>query len=517
MNPDLNQTDTEALLNLLLEEEGYSSSGSPSIPSVDLTTPLPLSFAQQRLWLLSQLEGSSEAGNISGAVRLSGSLNVTALEQAIIEIVQRHTILRTSFSISPGHTVQIIGDAPSSLLKILDWQDVSEAQQLTAIQQFAIEEAQYRFDLTQAPLLRATLVILSQQQYVLLVTMHHIVSDGWSIGIFVRELSALYQAFCNGRTSPLPPLPIQYADFACWEQRQYPDSEMTETAIAYWIRQLGGSFPVLKLPTDRPRLPVQNHEGMRQSLVLSQQMTTALKTLSRQEEGTLFMTMLAAFQTLLHYYTGQEQIIVGTPIVGRNRTEIEELIGCFVNTLPLYSDFSGNPCFLQLLDRVRKMTIGAYAHQDLPIEKLLQELAPQRTLNQDPLFRVWFAFQNFPMSALKLPGLTVKLLPMESTAVQFDLECFLLEGAGSLNIWLNYRRDLFESTTISRLLMLFETLLLAIIEQPETHIDTLMQNLSQAEKHHELNKVKEFEAIDLKSLQNIKRRIRVNKPYLSDG
>ena len=505
MDDPTSPADQDVLLNLLLEEEGYRLCSNSSIRPIDKTGPLPLSFAQQRLWFLSQLEGNSAIYNIPATVKLIGTLKVAALEHAIVEIIQRHAVLRTSFSMLDGQPVQVIHAlTTTNLLQVIDWSSLPALEHPAAVQRLAVEEAQHPFDLNRDPLLRVTLVILNQTEHILLLTMHHIVSDGWSIGIFVRELSELYKAFVKGEPSPLPPLPIQYADFADWQHQSLTPKKMT-SAITYWKQHLGGQFPVLQLPTDRLPPQVETHWGARQTLVLSKPITETLKQLSQQEGVTLFMTMMAAFKILLYHYSEQEKILVGTPIMGRNQTETEDLIGCFVNTLPLYTDLSGNPSFLELLDRVRQVTLAAYTHQDLPFEKLVQELLPQRNVNQDALFRVWFAFQNFPMPVLDLPGLTLTVLTLDSTGVQFDLECFVLEGTESLNVWINYNSNVFESVTIAQLLTRFERLLLAITEYPNKNLRALVEKLEEVEKQQRLLRAKELETLNIQSLKMIKR------------
>jgi non-ribosomal peptide synthetase component F len=330
-------------------------------------------------------------------------------------------------------------------------------------------------------LFRVQLLRLEEAEHMLLVTMHHIVYDGWSYDIFLRELAALYDAFSSGKPSPLPELPIQYADFAHW-QREWLQGEVLESQRDYWKQQLNGSLPILQLPTDYPRPPVQTYQGGYQSLELPKNLTQALKDLSQQERGTLFMTLLAAFQTLLYRYTGQEDIIVGTPIAGRNQVEAEGLIGFFVNTLALRTYLSGNPSFQELLGRVREVALGAYAHQDLPFEKLVEELQPERDRSRTPLFQVMFVLQNTPTSALELPGLTVNSLNIDSGTAKFDLTLFIMETAQGLRASLEYNTDLFNAATITRMLGNFQTLLEGIVANPQQRLSDLPL-LTAAEQH----------------------------------
>ena len=316
--------------------------------------------------------------------------------------------------------MQVIASTLQLDLPIVDLQHLPAAKRQTEAQRLATEESQLPFDLAQGPLLRAALLQLAEQEYILLLTMHHIISDGWSIGVLSREISSLYPALLTGKTSPLSDLTVQYPDFAIW-QRQWLQGETLETQFAYWKKQLAGAPPVLELPADRPRPAVQIYRGAKQSVFLSQTLSKAIKKLSRQEGVTLFMTLLAAFKVLLYRYTGQEDIVVGSPIANRNQTDIEDLIGFFVNTLVLRTDLSSDPTFQQLLNRVREVALDAYAHQDLPFEKLVEELQPERNLSHNPLFQVLFILQNAPMPSIELPDLTISPVKIDSKTAKFDL------------------------------------------------------------------------------------------------
>ena len=473
----------EELLALLLEEEGFSLSQTQTITPRAQTGAAPfLSFAQQRLWFLDQLEPDSPTYNFPIAVRLTGSLNITALEQSLGEIVRRHEVLRTTFDAVAGQPVQIINpwpvrDGPARwpipVVDLGQGPSVGDNQGGTiSPETVAREEAQRPFDLTQGPLLRARLLRLQATEHILLLTLHHIVFDGWSQDIFFQELGLLYEAFAAGKVSPLPELPIQYADFAQW-QRQWLQGEVLETQLAYWRKQLSGKLPILQLPTDRPRPSVQTFSGATYTLSLPKRLTEALKALSDREGVTLFMTLLATFKTLLYRYTGQADILVGMPIANRTRSEIERLIGFFVNTLVLRTDLSGNPTYRELLGRVRETALGAYAHQDLPFERLVETLQPERTLSHQPIFQVMFALHTTPGETPALPELALSPVEVESGIAQFELSLFLEENERGLRASWEYNTDLFDETTITRMMGHWQTLLSSIIANPEQRLAEL--------------------------------------------
>ncbi|MBW4500877.1 MAG: amino acid adenylation domain-containing protein [Scytonema hyalinum WJT4-NPBG1] len=457
---------------------------APTIKRVSKDGNLPLSFAQERLWFLEQLQPGSSTYNTPAAIRLVGSLNVDALEQSLSEIVRRHEALRTTFGVVDGQPFQTITPTLTVKLPIVDLRKLPEAERETEIQRLSAEEFQRSFDLAQGPLLRCTLLHIGEQEHIALFTIHHIVSDGWSMGVFVRELAALYGAFSAGKPSPLPELPIQYADFAMW-QRQWLQGEVLQAQLAYWKKQLGNSLPVLQLPTTRPRTEVKTSRGAAQSFVIPSTLSAALQTLSRQEGVTLFMTLLAGFQVLLQRYANQDDIVVGTDVANRNRAETESLIGFFVNLLVLRTDLSGNPSFQELLLRVREVTLEAYAHQDLPFEKLVEALRPERSLsNTSPLFQVLFVLQNASMPALELPGLTLSQLEVENKIARFDLALFLTETEqGIVGKW-QYNADLFDAATITRMTGHFEMLLNSIVAQPDARINTL-EMLTETERQQQ--------------------------------
>ncbi|MBW4560439.1 MAG: amino acid adenylation domain-containing protein [Mojavia pulchra JT2-VF2] len=442
------------------------------IPQLANRESAQLSFAQERLWFLEQLEPNNPTYLIPQALRLQGDLNIPVLQQSLDAIVAHHEILRTTFITSDdGNPIQVIGLPRSVELRIIDLRSHNQSDRQQHLQQILNQEAQIPFDLTSDLMLRASLLQIDQQDHILLVVIHHIASDGWSTGIFWQQLAAVYQAFLHGKSSPLPPLPIQYADFAVW-QHQSLSGKLLETELDYWKNQLAGATTVLELPTDRPRSPIQTNRGASQSLLLPQTLSTALTALSRQQGVTLFMTLLAAFGALLHRYTGQEDILIGSPIAGRNRAEIEELIGLFLNTLVLRTNFAGNPSFRLLLERVRQMALGAYAHQNLPFEKLVAEIQPERDTSRNPLFQVLFNMLNLEDKTLDLPGLDVDFISLAETAAKFDLTLYVKEQPQGIHLKLVYNRDLFDAERMKEMLHQFHHLLNQIITAPDSQISS---------------------------------------------
>jgi amino acid adenylation domain-containing protein/non-ribosomal peptide synthase protein (TIGR01720 family) len=437
-------------------------------------TPIPrdgeveLSFAQQRLWFINQLEPGNPAYNIPAAVRLSGRLNLGALEQSFGEVVRRHQVLRSRFTSTNGQPTQVIRQAEPFLAPVIEIGERSDTTHAVLI----VEEAQRPFDLTRDSLFRVRLLRLEQNEHLLLVSMHHIISDGWSMGVFVREAAALYEAFTGGRPSPFGELPIQYADYAAW-QRRWLSGEALEKELSYWKKRLAGSLQVLELPTDRPRPLVQTYRGAVHPFSLSSELSTELRAFSRQEGATMFMSLLAAFTALLHRYTAQEDIIVGSPIANRTRSETESLIGFFANILVMRTEFAGDPSFRELLGRIQEMTLGAYARQELPFEKLVKEVQPERDLSRSPLFQVVFVLQNSPQGTLKAPDLTFDLIECENGTTKFDLTLELVDDGSRLSGAFKYNTDLFAPATIARMHGHFQVLLQAAIAAPQTTISSL--------------------------------------------
>jgi amino acid adenylation domain-containing protein len=444
----------------------------PPIQPAPRDGDLPLSFAQQRLWFIDQLDPGNCVYNFPVAVRLKGSLNLAALKQSLNEIVRRHEALRTTFTTVDGQPSQVIAPRLIISLPVVNLRELAEVERENEVQRLVIEEARRSFDLAQGPLLRASILELSEDEQVGLLTMHHIVSDGWSTGILIREMAILYEAFCSGNSSPLPELPIQYADFAYW-QREWLQGTVLQTQIDYWKQRLSGSPPLLELPTDHPRPAVQTFRGGHQSLLLPKALGSALSTLSRQEGATLFMTLLAAFKVLLRCYTSQDDLVVGTPVANRNRLEIEGLIGFFVNALVLRTDLSGNPTFRELVRRVREICLGAYAHQDLPFERLVEELHLERDLSRNPLFQVMFVLQNASVQTVDLAGLTLNPVVADGGTTHFDLTLHIVDTEQGLIATGAYNTDLFDPTTMTRMLGHFQTLLEAIVKNPDHQLSEL--------------------------------------------
>lgn len=437
----------------------------------DQTYAFPTSFAQRRLWFIDQLVPGNPAYTLHCTVPLKFRLNIPQLRSALNEIVRRHDTLRTTFDVTDGEPLQIVHSEPDLPLPVTDLQEMDDSAKEAEVPRLAAEEAQRPFDLRKGPLIRTALLKLREDHYVLLLTLHHIVADGWSLGIFFNELKEIYGALIRGRPSPLPELPIQYADFAVW-QRDRLRGEVLAEQLAYWRERLANLL-VLQMPTDRRRPPVASFRGDSHIFRLPASLMAELKHLSRREGVTLFMTLLAAFKVLLCRYTGQEEIVIGSPIANRNRAEIEGLIGFFVNTLVLRTDLSGDPTFVEALARVREVTLGAYAHQDLPFEKLVEDLRPGRDLSRNPLFQVAFQIHNEPTIAVPVAGDAPVSPEVQRGTSNFDLLLDLWETPQGLMVRLNYSTDLFDAATMVRLAGHYRVLLEAIASNPQQCISEL--------------------------------------------
>jgi amino acid adenylation domain-containing protein len=458
-----------------------ASSGRVQIQPAPRDRELPLSFAQQRLWFINELEPHSSTYNISGAIRLTGQLDLVSLERTLQEIIRRHEALRTNFISHNGQPIQVIHQNSSWQMTSIDLQELPTNEREEKIQQLVTGEAEKPFALDTDSLIRATLIIATETEHILLLALHHIVFDGWSMGVLIEEIALLYQAFVQGKPSPLAELEIQYVDFAVW-QRQWLQGEILERQLNYWQQQLANPPVLLELPTDRPRPPVQTFRGAEQIFTIPADLTSALYSLSRQEGVTLFMTLLAAFDLLLARYTGQTDILIGSGIANRHHSQLEGLIGFFVNMLVFRTDLSGNPSFRELLGRVQSIVLPAYAYQDLPFEMLVDVLQPERTPSHSPLFQVAFFLQNAPASEIELTGLTLSTLTREHKTAKFDLTLSLEQINDELiGVW-EYNTDLFNGDTIARMACHFQTLLSGIVAHPEQPI-TELPLLTVTEQH----------------------------------
>ncbi|HEX7239343.1 MAG TPA: condensation domain-containing protein, partial [Longimicrobiaceae bacterium] len=438
----------------------------PIVPTPREGALLPLSFAQARLWFIDQLEPGSTTYSIPVPLRLRGALDARALAAALTELVRRHETLRTVFRASGGEPVQVVLPAAPFLLPTVDLGALPEGAREAEVRRLAAEDAARPFDLARGPLLRTALVRSGEEEHALLVNMHHIVSDGWSLEIFFRELSALYEALAQGRPAPLAELPVQYADFAVW-QRAWLSGETLEEQVGYWKERLAGAPPLLELPLDRPRPQVQGNHGASREVALPVETTRALRRVTRQESATPFMALLAAWQVLLGRYAAQEDVVVGTLIAGRTRAEVEPLIGFFANTLVLRADLSGAPGFRGLLGRVREVVLGAFAHQDLPFERLVEELAPERSLGHTPLFQALFSLQPRDDAEARLGEAAAEPLARGSGAAKFDLALYLEDAGERYAGGLVYRTELFEPATIERMVGHFVALVDAVAADPD--------------------------------------------------
>jgi amino acid adenylation domain-containing protein len=473
---------------------------------------LPLSFAQQRLWFIDQLQPGSIFYNISTAIRLEGSLHVETLEQTLTEITRRHEVLRTSFETVDGKASLTIAPLSRFTLKVVDLSGLERAAREAQLERLLNEEPRRPFELAHGPLFRATLVKLEEETHAVLFTIHHIISDGWSLQLLVREVATLYQAFSSGKPSPLPELPVQYVDFAAW-QRQVLQGETLENLLAYWSEQLARAPATLNLPLARTRPAVQGFSGAARAQSLPAALSDALKALSHEEGVTLFMTLLAGFEIFLHQQTGQEDLILGTPITNRSRVELEGLIGFFSNSLVLRADLSGDPTFRELLARVREVALAAYAHQDLPFDKLVEELRPDRNLSHNPLFQVAFTLDNPTHQSLELTGLTLTPIAAESNTVQLDLILHMVDTGKELFSSLQYSTDLFDEAMVIKMLNDFETLLQEIVLNPDLRLRELMQILRETEKLRWAARERALGEVGLQRLRTVKRKA-INPPQI---
>jgi acyl carrier protein len=477
---------------------------APPLKPVPRDRPLPLSFAQQRLWFLDQLMPASPLFNVPVAARIRGPLSVPAAKKSLREIVRRHETLRTTFA-TAGEPVQVIAPLPPTVaLPVVELGALSEATRESEATRLAREDAERPFDLSRGPLLRVHLLRLGEGDHLVSLTMHHIVSDGWSAGILLRELEALYGAFSEGRASPLPELPIQYADFAHWERR-WLSGEVVARPMNYWKKQLA-HLQALRLPADFPRPSQRSLSGATRSVRLEDRLSEELHALSGQQGITLFMLFLAAFQTLLARETGARDIAVGTDVANRTRTEVEGLIGFFTNQLVLRTDLSGNPTFEEILRRVREVTLDAYAHQELPFNLLVGELAPRRDSSPAPLFQVKIEFQHVETPDTPPKGLSFAPVGLSPGVSRDELHLSVRSVDRRLFMSLTYATDLFEASTIGRMLSHLETILETVVERPRVRLDELEAVLAGMDRKRELRHAEAFEETGLRLLRSFRHR-----------
>ena len=466
---------------------------------------LPLSYAQLGIWFLAQLSPETSSYNEPAAVLLQGKLDRALLERSLNVIVQRHDVLRFSFGLFKGQPVHSIQAEVQLAPIFIDLSDVRKDIREDEAKRRATQEIQRPFDLQSAPLLRVVVLRLDEDEHILLLITHHIISDGWSMGIFVRELAALYDAFLHETSVSLPVLPIQYSDFAIW-QRQWLQGDRLEQQLNYWKAQLHAPLPLLQLPFDHPLPATRNFHGATRFFHLSEHLCAELKAMGRREGVTLFMTLMTTFNVVLHYYSGQDDLVVGTDVANRNRAETEGLIGLFVNQLVLRTDLSGNPSFRDALQRVREVSFGAFAHQDLPFDRLVEALNPQRDLSRTPLFQVKFVLQNAQMLGETLSDLTMKPIEVERGTSKFDLLLNVSEDGQQLLGWLEYNTDIFEAATMRRFLKLFESVLERVVSDPDLHLAELEAMLAALDQAEQRKQEEQLQNISLQKLGTARRK-----------
>jgi len=498
----------QRLVALLLKEGGITVSRSSAIPRRSVKTPLPLSFAQQRLWFLEQLAPGTSAYNIPLAVRLEGDLDVAALERALNRVVSRHESLRTTFSLSEGgEPRQHVAAGLRLALPVIDLRGEPERVRREAARRLIMEVADEPFDLSRGPLLRARLLRLGAGEHAAALALHHAVADGWSLGVLMRELGHYYGRYSGGGGGvgeELGELVVQYGDYAEW-QRGRLRGEALAAEVGYWRGRLEG-MATLEVPTDRARPAAQSFRGAYQVWKLPLSETERIVALCNREGVTMFMTLMTAFQILLHYLTGQVDIVVGTDIANRNHRQIEGLIGFFVNQLVLRLDLSGDPTFRELLEQARATTLEAYAHQEVPFEMLVAEMRPERELSRTPMFQVKLVLQNYPLDDLELPGLTLTPIPIPVQTSKYDLLFNIHETKQGLAATLEYDTDLFDAATISRFLSHYEAILRQAVEDPEVKLKALVGRLARADEQRQAVKEDRLAEVSVRKLRGVKRR-----------
>ena len=444
--------------------------GSGSRPLVvDQSLHFPLSFAQQRLWILDQLDPGKPTYNLPVILKVSGNLDVAALHQSFTEIARRHETLRTSFHSRRAEVYQLISPQPNLLLPLIDLSCLDEQSRNEEKLRLARQEATTPFDLRVSPLIRVRLVREQPDLHLLLITMHHIISDGWSLGVLVKEMSHLYSRLSKGKSADLDELQIQYADYAVW-QREWLSGEELERQMSYWRQRIEAGAEIAEIASDYPRPAVATHRGASERIKLSREMSEGLKAVSRQQGATLFMVMLAGWKVLMYRYSGQTRVRVATAIANRNRAEIEGLIGFFVNTLLIESRIRGEMRVREVIGEVREAALGAYAHQDVPFEKVVEEMEPERDLSRQPLFQVMFVLQNAPSPAVESSGIKVRWMDVDTESAHFDLTVYTMEIEGEMVVTGEYRKEMFEKERMEQMMKHYKKVLEKIVEDVEEKV-----------------------------------------------
>ena len=490
------------LLLKALQGDAVRAEAARTIPKRPADEPALLSFAQRRLFFIDQLYPHSPAYNMPAAVRLRGPLQVHVLEQSFNEEIRRHEILRTRFALVSGEPVQVVSPAAPVSLSLVD---LSETEGEPVARELAKREGRRPFDLALGPLLHLSLLRLSDNDHIVVLTMHHIITDAWSIDIFLRELSVLYESYATARQSPLPELSIQYADYAYWQRQRFDDTVL-DRELDYWKKQLDGVTAIPELRTDLPRPAVQTYHGSQHIFSVDKELSEQLHALSRRSNVTPFMLLLAVFKVLLYCYTGHPDVVVGSPVDNRQRVELEGMIGFFLNTLVLRTDLSGNPEFEHLLELVREMVLGAHAHQQLPFETLVSSLQPDRNIGRTLLFQVWFLYQVAPPVAAPHATIDMTGFPVDYEISHNDLRLNLIETPAEISGAFEYNTDLFRPATIQRFVRQFEMLARLIVEDRGMRVNELAAALSQDERERQAETQRQRKQANLDRLSNVKRR-----------
>lgn len=494
------------LLLKSLQNEAARTETAKTIPMRPAGEPAPLSFAQRRLFFVDQLFPQSPAYNMPAAVRLRGPLQVAVLERSFNEMIRRHDILRTTFALVNGEPVQVISPAAPVSLPLVDLSEIAATERDSVAREMAKREGQRPFDLARGPLGRLSLLRLSDDDHIVVLTMHHIISDAVSTEIFIRELSVLYESYATGSPSPLPHLSLQYADYAYWQRQHFQDTVL-DRQLDYWKKQLAGVTEIPELRTDLARPEVQTYHGGQHLFSLDKELFEQLQTLSRRTNVTPFMLLLAVFKVLLYSFTNHPDVVVGSPVDNRQRVELEGMIGFFLNTLVLRTDLSSNPEFEHLLDRVREMVLGAHAHQDLPFETLVSTLQPERNIGRTLLFQVWFLYQIAPpVTGSPNSSIEIAAFPVDYEISHYDFRLNLLETPDGISGAFEYNTDLFLPATIRRFARQFETLARYIVKQPRTKVHELTAALSEDERERRSEIQRQRKYTNLNRLTNVKRR-----------